>query len=415
MLSLRIALRYLFSRKSHSAVNIISFISLAGVAVATVAVVCVLSVFNGFTDLAGSRMSMIDPQLEVKRVDAQVIADGDSLVDAIKRVDGVEMALPTLMGQALAVYHDKQMPVRVKGVPGGYDRMTGISSLVIDGEFYDADASPLDTLPGMEPRPLAAMGVGVAVNMLSGAGITEPMGIYVPRRLGNINPANPLGAFTADSVVVTAVFQVDQPQYDADLVMLPLETVRYLLDYEKECSSVEVKLAPDANEGRAQAAIAAALGPDYMVLTRMEQQADTFRMIRIEKWISFLLLAFILVIASFNIISTLSILIIEKESNIRTMIALGASRGMLSRIFMLEGWLISIGGGIVGIIVGVALCLVQQYCGIIKLAGDTANLAIDVYPVRVDPVDLLAVLALVALIGLMSTALTRRFVKARVK
>ncbi len=409
MLSLRIALRYLFSRKSHSAVNIISFISLAGVAVATVATVCVLSVFNGFTDLAKARMSRMDPALQVTRTDGRPLEQADSLARELTRMEGVSLALPTLTGQALAMYGDKQLPVTIKGVPAGYERISGIDSLFIEGQYVPEGKVLYPDVPNIEDWQYAALSIGVAVQLASPYGFTELLGIYVPRRLGRINPANPMGSFAADSLIISGVWEVQQQEYDNDMVILPLSAARRLLEYDMEATAIEVSTAdPDGMKATLQAA----LGPDYLVKTRLEQQEQSYRMISIEKWISFLLLAFILIIASFNIISTLSILIIEKRDNMATLTALGAPRRLLSRIFMIEGWLIAFGGGVIGIIVGVALCLCQQWFGWIKLAGDASQLTIDSYPVKVEAVDLLAVLALVALVGLLSTAVTRRFVRA---
>lgn len=415
MLSLRIALRYLFSPKSHNAVNLISIISLAGVAVATVAIVCVLSVFNGFSDLAYSRLSQMDPQLLVARADSRPIAAADSLADAIARADGVELALPTLTGQALAVFDERQMPVSLKGVPSGYGRLTDIDRLIIDGAYVDPDsAAAVSALAGDQNRHWATLSIGVAANLVSSAGFYDWVGIYAPRRRARINPANPAGSFAADSVMVAAVFEVDQPEYDTDLVILPLDAVRALLDYDDEATAIELLLAPGADEDAVREALRLKLGDDFTVKNRMEQQQHTFRMISVEKWITFLLLVFILVIASFNIISTLSILILEKQENIATMAALGAPRSLVRRIFTLEGWLVSAGGGLLGVIIGVGLCLAQQRYGFIKLAGDASRLTIEAYPVKVEAVDVLVVLVMVALVGLLSTVATRRFLRSRV-
>lgn len=395
MFSLRVAIRYLFSKKTHSAVNVISLISVAGVAVATMAIVCVLSVFNGFTDLAASHLSRLDPDIKITPTTGKTIGNADSLSTVIAGIAGVAAAIPTIEEQALAIYDARQMPVTIKGVPDSYGDITALRSIIIDGEWVRADSTPV---------PCAVLSVGVAMNLKAFPGYGQFMGLYTPRRKGRINPANPMGAFRSDSLIVSGVYQVEQAKYDTDMILIPMDNARRLLDYSTEATAIEVKLLPDAGQEETIGRITAKTGAGYTVKNRMEQQEQSFRMIEIEKWITFFMLAFILIIASFNIISTLSMLILEKEENIRTLSALGASHKMISRIFMLEGWLISTVGGIAGIITGVALSLAQQWGGFIKLGGNPAAMSIDVYPVRVEAGDLLAVFGIVLLIGLLTSS-----------
>lgn len=378
------------------------------------AIVVVLSVFNGFSRLAESRLSLMDAQLLVERADGAIIADADSLAAALATIDGVASTMPTLSAQALAIYAERQMPVRLLGVTEGYAEATGLHDLVIEGEYIGpGDADPYAYATDDGRLVYAALSIGVAATITSPTGFNDYLRIYTPRRLGRVNPANPLGAFASDSVVVSSVFRVDRPEYDNDVVILPIDAVRALLDYDHQGSSIRVATDTTAVEATVQQALQAQLGPEWTVKNRMEQQEQSFRMIQVEKWISFLLLAFILIIASFNIISTLSILIIEKEANIATLRSIGASRSLIRRIFTTEGWLISTAGGVVGIVVGVALCLAQQWFGLIKLSGDPSQLVVDTYPVAVEPLDLLAVALLVALVGLLATGVTRRFLASR--
>lgn len=395
MFSLRVAIRYLFSKKTHNAVNVISLISVAGVAVATIAIVCVLSVFNGFSDLAASHLSRLDPDIKVTPVTGKTIISADSLASAIAGINGIEKAIPTIEEQALAIYGNRQMPVTIKGVPENYDSITSLRSIIIDGEWIHDDGSALS---------YTTLSAGAAINLRAFPGYDQYMGIYVPRRKGRINPANPMAAFRSDSLIVSGVFQVEQAEYDADMVIIPLENARRMLDYTTEASAIEIKVRPNIRIYDAIANIKAATGNGYEVKDRMQQQEQSFRMIEIEKWITFLMLAFILIIASFNILSTMSMLIIEKKDNIRTLRALGASQKIISRIFLLEGWLISIVGGIAGIIIGVTLSLAQQWGGFIKLGGNAAAMSIDAYPVRVNPTDILAVIAIVLLVGILTSA-----------
>lgn len=405
MFSLRVALRYLFSKKSHSAVNKISLISVLGVAVATMAIVCVLSVFNGFEDLAARSLSQFDPQLKIVPSQGKVVENADSLIQIIEKVDGVKAAVPSIEEQAFAIFNNKQMPVTIKGVSPKYADVYSIDSIIIDGAFLlqDADDS------------YATLSVGVAMGLAARPGRYDRIGVYVPTRTGRINPANPMAAFCADSLIVTGVFQVNQPEYDADYIVIPLENARTLLEYTTQASSIDLSLVEGSDDEKVKTAISAKLGNEYIVKNRYQQQEQSFKMIAIEKWITFFMLAFILAIASFNIISTLSILVIEKDENIHTFNALGASKRIITRIFMIEGWLISLVGGLVGVIVGLVLCLIQQYFKIIKLSGDPSALVVDAYPVRVEVMDLLVVLALVLVVGFVTSQITSIFTRQRLK
>ncbi len=405
MLTLRVALRYLFAKKTHSAVNVISLISVVGVAVATMAIVCVLSVFNGFTDLASSKLSKLDPQLKITPTSGKVIANADSLVAVLSGMAQIEAAAPTIEENALAIYGSQQMPVVIKGVTSDYDRLTQIRDIVkSDGDFLLSDSV----------YTFATLSVGAAVQLGAHPGFYRYLGIYTPKRKGRINPANPMTSFRSDSLLVGGVYQVEQAEYDADMVIIPLENARRLLDYTTEATAVELCLADGVKEADAIRIISEMLGDGYKVSDRMQQQENSYRMIEIEKWITFLMLAFILIIASFNVISTLSMLVIEKDADIATLNALGASRKQISRIFLMEGWLISLAGGAIGVAVGVILCLAQQWGKFIKLGGDHAVMSIDAYPVRVEVSDLIAVIALVAVVGWVTAMVTSLFTRRRI-
>ena len=403
MVALRIALRYLLSRKSHNAVNIISSVSVAGVAVATIAIVCVLSVFNGFTRLAYDRISLIDPDLKIVPAAGKVIADADSLASVIGRIEGVDIASPVIEDQALAIYNHRQMPVEVKGVSSLFTGIVDIDSVVIDGSFILSDSI----------YNYANLSVGVAVGLGAHPGYYDYFAIYAPRRKGRINAANPMGAFISDSLIVASVYQIEETSYDTDGVILPLEVARNLFDYSSEASAIDVRITADTDERKAASDIGRTIGKEYRILTRLEQERESFRMISVEKWITFVMLAFILVIASFNVVSTLSMLIIEKTPNMATLRAMGATDSMIRHIFVWEGWLISIIGGIAGIITGVALCLAQQWGGFIKLNGDPSRLSITSYPVSVEFTDILAVAALILITGLLVALITSAIMSRR--
>ncbi|MEF2643483.1 MAG: FtsX-like permease family protein [Paramuribaculum sp.] len=399
--SLRIALRYLFSKKTHNAVNIISIVSMAGVAVATAAIVCVLSVFNGFSDMALGRMSKSDPQFKITPVEGKVIASADSLAASLTGLGEVAAAVAVIDENALAMHEGKQMAVTVHGVPEGYQNVTPIDSSIIDGGYYTANYV----------LPVATVSVGVAVRLQAYPSEQTLLSLYVPKRLGRINTANPMASFRSDSLFVGGVYRIEDNERDAQTVVIPIDMARGILQYDDgEATAIEVALRPGVSEAEGKEALTRALGAGFRVADRLEQEAESFRMISVEKWITFVMLAFILVIASFNVISTLSMLIIEKKSNLRTLRAMGATTGMLRRIFIWEGWLISVVGGLAGIIIGVGLCIAQQLGGFVKLNGDPSQLAIAVYPVRVEAVDIAVVAALLITVGLAIGLITSRFV-----
>lgn len=401
MLSARIAARYLLSRKSHAAVNVISVISVAGVAVATAAIVVVLSVFNGFADLAASHLSLVDPDLMITPAQGKTIARADSLARAIEATEGVRAAMPSLTERGLLVDGERQVAVVFKGVTPDYGRIVDTDAIMSAGAF-ESDTTGYGEAP-------AQLSVGVASRLGLRPGLSRPE-LYVPRRVGRINPANPAGAFRSQPLVVTGTIQIDQLEYDTDHMLVPLADARALLEYDDdEATAVEVATEGDAKVvGRR---LQEALGDGYVVAGRAEQHAESFRMISIEKWVTFVMLAFILVIAAFNIISTLSLMEIEKRDNMATLRYLGATRGMVRGVFMLQGAMITVAGGIAGCVAGLALALAQQYGKFIRLGGDPSQMTIDVYPVRTEATDILAVMAIIAVVAALTSLITRLFTK----
>lgn len=402
---LAIALRYLFAKKSHKVVNVISLISIAGVAVATMAIVVVLSVFNGFTDLAARHLAVIDPDVRIVPVGAKVLR-GDSITAVLAEMPAVDAAASVLQERALLATQTAQMPVVVKGVePGAWERVASPEELIIDG-VYASRSSLADSVAAVQLAVGVAMNTGLRPSPYAGAEI------YMPRRLGRINPANPAAAYRVLPVNVSGVFRVDQPEYDADYVLAPIGDVRSLLEYgQGEASAVELKLAAGADVQSVIRDIARRLGDGYDVQGRERQQADTFRMISVEKWVTFLMLVFILLIACFNIVSTLSLMVIEKRDNMVTLRALGAPQSMVRGIFVAEGVLITAVGGVAGAIAGIVLVLLQQHFGLVKLAADPSALTIDVYPVRLEWGDVALVIATVLLVGLAIAQISRIFTR----
>ena len=404
-LPLKIAWRYLVSKKGHQAVNIISIVAVCGVVVATAALICVLSVFNGFKGLIMGRLALLDPEIAITATLGKTINDADSVINAVGTLPGVERAVPVVIDQALAMYAQYQMPVRLKGVPDDYNRMNGMDSVIVDGEWKLRD----------QVSKYAVAGAGPAVRLCVRPEFMGMVRLYAPQRQGRVNIANPMGAFRQDSLFVSGVFQLQQNSYDADLIYVPLDMARELFDYETEATQIELKLMPGANEQQVMQLISHVLGKGYQVKNRLMQQREAYRLVNIEKWMAFLLLAFILIIATFNVISTLSLLIIEKDDSIATMRALGANDRQISRIFVLQGWLIALAGAVTGIVIGLILCLCQQQFGLLRLSGDPANMIISAYPVVVEWTDILVTLALVAAVGLLTSMVTALIMRRRLK
>ena len=404
-LPLHIALRYLRSKKSHSAVNIISIVSVCGVIVATAAIVCVLSVFNGFSKLIHSKLSMLDADIAITATLGKTIADADSVAAVARGVAGVEMALPVVEDNALAMFFNYQMPVTLKGVPNGYDSLTNIRSTIIDGKYLLDD--------GISQYSVIAIGPALSLNVRPD--YLKMVSLYTPRRRGNINLANPATALRSDSVFVSGVFQIEQNKYDRSTMFVSIEMARRLFDYTTQATAVELRLAPGANEPAVMAALTDALGEQYVVKNRLMQQAEAFRMVNIEKWVTFLLLGFILVIATFNVIGTLSLLIIEKTDSIDTFRNLGASNKLISRIFVMEGWVISFTGTVLGIALGLLLCLLQEHFGLIEMQGNAATLIITAYPVAVQWTDVLVVLALSVAVGALTSLVTKLIMRRKLR
>jgi len=402
-LPLRIAWRYLVSKKGHQAVNIISIVAVCGVVVATAALICVLSVFNGFRGLIMGKLAMLDPQVAITATVGKTIADADSVITAVSAIPGVERAIPVIEDQALAVYAQMQMPVRLKGVPDDYNTLNDMDSIIVDGQWKLSD----------QVSRFAVAGAGPAVRLMVRPDFLGMVRLYAPQRQGRVNIANPMGAFRQDSLFVSGIFQLQQNSYDADLIYVPLDVARTLFDYDTQATQVEVKLSPGASERQVMNGISQVLGNGYQVKNRLMQQREAYRLVNIEKWMAFLLLAFILIIATFNVISTLSLLIIEKDESIATLRALGANDSQISRIFVLQGWLITLVGAVTGVAMGLALCLCQQQFGWLRLSGDPANMIINAYPVQVQWADVVITIALVAAVGLLTSMVTALIMRRR--
>lgn len=397
-----IAKRYLFARKSHHAINVISWISVCGVAVATMAMVCTLSVFNGFQELFSTLFCNFDPQIEITSRQGKVFDPTSKEFDAIRKMKEVAIFTEVLEENALLKYQDRQVPATIKGVADNFEQLTSIDSIIVNGHFMLYD-SLVD---------YGTLGVGLANVLGTGSSFVDPLEVFAPKRGVRINMTNPAASCTQDYLFVSAIFSLEQPEYDEKYVIVPLHFARRLFDYEKEVSSIELKLAENSSVLEIKHKIEQALGEDYFVKDQYEQQEDFYKMMNLEKWISFLILSFIMLIATFNIIGSLSMLIFDKKDDIITLRNLGANDTFITRIFLIEGSLISLGGVLSGIILGIILTLTQQYFGILRL-GESNTFIVDSYPVRLDMTDLILVFITVLIIGFFAVWFPVRYLGKR--
>ena len=395
-LALYIAKRYLFSKQRHNAINIVSLISMCGVVVGSIALVCVLSVFNGFQSVIEDLFSNFDPQLKIVATSGKVF-EPDSIAHALNHED-IEHTCYVIEDNALLKFGEKQLPVTIKGVPEDYTKVTGIDSILVEGEFSTKEGS----------FNMAVGGVVLANTLGSGLRFVHPIWLYAPKRVGNINPMMVDKAFNREHAFLTGIYMVQQEKYDNNFLIVPLELTRKLYDYTTEVTAVELKLTPDADEKAVKSYISKALGSNYKVLDRYQQQEEFFNMLQIEKWVTYLILSFILLIAIFNIVGSLSMLIIEKKEDVKILSGLGAEESLIKNIFLFEGWLISVIGAFVGIIIGVALCYIQMEFGIIKLASTAGTYLVDAYPVSLVFSDVALIFLTVISMGFAASYIATR-------
>ena len=390
--SFYVARRYMFSKKSVGAINVISFISVAGVAVGTMALVIVLSVFNGFHDLVASLFTNFDPQIEVVPVKGKTINADAPELDRIRHLDFVDVATDVVEDQAIAVYGDRQRMVTVMGVDENFDQLTNISDILYgDGDFTLRVANLYFGVPGIR----------LAQDLGLGARWADYLKIYAPVRRGQLTDLDtPTDGFVVDSLLSPGVvYAVNQNKYDRDRIITSIYFARQLFDQDGMLSSLQLRLKPGTDLSTAKREIKAAAGEKFRVLDRFEQQADTFRIMQIEKVLAYVFLTFILIVACFNIISSLSMLIIDKKNDINTLHNLGANDRQIQSIFLYEGRIISAVGALIGIGLGLALCGLQQAFGFVKMGESSGTFIVNAYPVSVHYWDVFVVFITVILIG----------------
>lgn len=399
-----IARRYLFSKKSHNAINVISAISVCGVALATMALVCTLSVFNGFQDLVTTFFTAFDSQLKITAVRGKVFDGQDKRVLQLKKMPDVEVYSESLEDNVMVQYQGRQAMAVVKGVEDNFDQLTPIDSILFGrGDLLLHDEVVDYAIPGIQL--LSTLGSGIR--------FLDPLEIYAPRRGAKVNMANPSTAFVTGNLFSSGlVFAVNQEKYDASYILTSIDFARRLFQYTTEVSAINLKLKAGADTDAVKKHIQDLLGDDFLVQDRYEQQADTYRIMEIEKLISYLFLTFILMIACFNVIGSLSMLIIDKRDDVVTLRNLGASDRQIVRIFLFEGRMISFFGAFAGVVLGLLLCWLQQEYGLIAL-GSSGSFVVDAYPVSVHASDVLLIFITVLLIGFLSVWYPVRFLSKR--
>ena len=411
MLALRIALRYLFSRKSHSAINLITLVAACGVGIITAAMICMLSVFNGFEGLVSSLTSRFDPDLRLQPAIGKTFHDNDTLRSLLLSHPDVEAVGVTLEETVLLSYGGHQLPARMKGVDATFEQVTCIDSILLGEDGF---------LLKDEVADYCILGAGLASVVGINRGFVRPLTVFCPRLVGKgtVDVTHPEEAFSEANLYCSNIFMVQQADYDNQYFLCSLPIARQLLGDSLLTSAYELQLRPGANPNKVKSDLAARLNSSpyaeglegvnsFSFLSRYEQQADAYRIMQIEKWLTFLLVFFILLIASFNAIGALSMLIIDKEAQISTLRNLGADPSLIRRIFTCEGWLITGIGAVVGLVLGIILCLLQQHFGFITLGGgDTTRYVVAAYPVLLHWSDALLTLLAVATVGFLSTFYT---------
>jgi lipoprotein-releasing system permease protein len=385
-LSVYIAKRYLFAKKSRNAINIISAVSVAGVAVGTMALIIILSVFNGLGTMVTAIFNTFDPDIKITATEGKTFIADTSRLRQLGNIDGVSCYSLTIEENALLKYGDRQFIATIKGVDDKYAQVTNIDSSMWEGEFI---------LKSEKGRPYAIPGVGVAKYLGIRVNFITPLNIFVPRITGS-TALNPEDAFNRKFIFPSGIFEVEK-EYDSKYVYIPIDFARELLEIKDRVSSVELKINEKSDPGRVQKNITKVFGEGFLVQNQYEQQEIFYKVMKSEKLAIFLILTLILIIASFNIIGSLTMLIIEKERDIEILKSLGADKNLIRNIFIFEGWLISIIGTITGMLLGFTICWLQQSYGFVKLQSNT--LIMDSYPVVMKIKDFIVVPVTVLIIG----------------
>lgn len=388
-----IARRYLFAKKSQTAVNILTFVAVVGVGVGTMALVIILSVFNGFEKLILSLFNSFNPDMEIRLVEGKTFAIDDLPLDEIRKIPGVLHIAEILEETALITYKDKQHIVTLRGVDENYINITGIDTLIREGN-YELISGEMENL---------ILGQGVAymlnANMYD---YLNPLVVYIPRR-GRINVMNPATAFNSSINYATGIFAV-QSEFDLDFVLAPISLLRRLTEHGNQVSSVMISVDSSVNLRQLQNQLAHVTGNKFVVRNRLQQEEFLYKVMRSEKWAIFFILSFILVIAAFNITGSLTMLVLEKRKDIGVLWSMGCNIQMIKKVFLYEGLLVSLGGATMGLILGVIVSWMQIRYGFISIQAE-GTFIIDAYPVHINVWDLVLVFVTVSIIGFLASLL----------
>lgn len=401
-----IASRYLFAKKSHNVINVISAISVAGIMLASFALICTLSVFNGFHELVESLFKDFDPELKVVSTAKKYFSMDDERILKASRLDFVDTYTFTIEEQALISYKSKQQIAIIKGVEDSYHELVGIENLLKgNGIFMLED----------DICHYGIMGVGLMNRMDCGVNPAYPLTLYVPKKEGKVNITNPVTSFNQASIYSPGViFCVEQQKYDDNYVIVSLGLAQELTDRTNEASALEIRLKDGISLKKARHELESILGPSYSVQDRIAQQQDVFKVFKLEKLISYLFLTFILLIACFNIIGSLIMLIVEKQNDAKLLGSMGAGQSSIERIFITNGLLISLIGAVSGLVLGIIAVLLQQKFGFISL-GQAGSFIVDSYPVSIHVQDIILVLVTVLVVSFLSVRpigpIARRFIR----
>jgi lipoprotein-releasing system permease protein len=385
-LPLYIAQRYLFAKKSRNAINVISAVSVAGVTVGTMALIIILSVFNGLEKMVNGIFNTFDPDIKITAIEGKTFTPDSITLKSLSEIPGIASWSLTLEENALLKYGDRQYIATIKGVDDNYEGVTQIDSSMFEGKF---------NLKSSTGRPLAIPGLGVARYLGIRINFVEQLNIIVPRKSAGLN-LNPENALKNTYVVPSGIYEVEK-EYDSKYVYIPLDLAQYLLEDENAISSIEIKFNNSADAQSVQRQIEKDFGKDFKVQNRYQQQEIFYKVMKSERLAIFIILTLILIIASFNIIGSLTMLIIEKERDVNILRSLGANNDLIRKIFIFEGWMISISGAILGVILGFLICWIQQKYGIVKLNSE--SLLMESYPVVMKLRDFIVVPATVLIIG----------------
>lgn len=391
-LSFHIAKRYLFSKKSHNAINVISVISVCGIVIATAALICVLSVFNGFTVMVDKTFGAFDPDLQIRPVYGKVFSTDSVDLAKIKNTAGVEFISEALEENALIKYSDRQKPILFKGVSPQFVDLAAMPKLMLDGQFQ-LRTGDID---------YGVIGGALAYELGVRPGFLSPLEIYVPKREGRPNIMNPSSAFNMSNVFLSGVFALNQAKYDEQMFIISIDLAREMLNYDSEVTSIDIKLKDEASNGSVQKELENILGENYTVKNRLQQQEQMYKMVSMEKWMTFLIVIIISAIAIFNVVGSLSMLIIEKKEDISILRSMGASDKLVERIFLYEGWLIVFVGATIGILLGFVVCYLQQTFGILKIGGAPEIQITDSYPMAMQAMDFVITFFTISLVGVIA-------------